>query len=156
MVEEIGKILTSRRQTLAVAESCTGGKLSGRFVTFSGVSSYYLGAVVSYSNSLKENILGVPQPLIKTVGAVSAPVVVEMARGVRDLTDADWSIAITGIAGPSGGTPDKPVGTVWFAVVGPGVERTICKLLKGDRNQIQEDAVNVAIELLNQTLRGEK
>ena len=90
------------------------------------------------------------------MGAVSAPVALEMARGVKALTDATWTLSVTGIAGPTGGTPAKPVGTVWFAVLGPGVERAEPKLFQGDRSQIQEAAVDYALELLNTTLKGEK
>ncbi len=155
MIENIGKILVSRGQTLALAESCTGGKISARIVETSGVSSFYLGSVVSYANSLKEDVLGVSPALLRTVGAVSQPVALEMARGVKSLTGATWTLSVTGIAGPSGGTQDKPVGTVWFGVIGPGVERAQRKLFTGDRSQIQEAAVNYAIELINTTLKGE-
>ncbi len=155
MIENIAKVLTARGQTLALAESCTGGKISARIVTNSGASSYYLGSVVSYANSLKEEILGVSPNLLRSVGAVSAPVALEMARGVKSLTGATWNLSVTGIAGPSGGTEAKPVGTVWFGLVGPGVERAEKKLFPGDRSQIQEAAVNFAMELLNKTLKGE-
>src|SRR5690606_25922480 len=121
MIENIAKTLVERGQTLAFAESCTGGKISARIVTNSGASSYYLGSVVSYANSIKEDVLGVSPNLLRSVGAVSAPVALEMARGVKELTGATWALSVTGIAGPSGGTEAKPVGTVWFGVLGPGV-----------------------------------
>lgn len=156
MIESIGKTLVSRGQTLALAESCTGGKISARIVTNAGASSYYLGSVVSYANSLKEEVLGVSPNLLRAVGAVSAPVALEMARGVKSLTGATWTLSVTGIAGPSGGTDAKPVGTVWFGLLGPGIERAECKLFQGARAQIQEAAVDYAVELLNKTLKGEK
>jgi len=156
MVEEVSKLLSSRGQTLALAESCTGGKLSGHFVTHAGVSSFYLGGVVSYSNAIKEKILGVSPSLLKTVGAVSSPVALEMARGVRALMGATWAVSTTGIAGPTGGTDTKPVGTVWFAVVGPGIESVQREVFEGDRGQIQDKAVKFAINFLTQNLKGER
>jgi len=155
-ISDIAKTLVSRGQTLALAESCTGGKISARIVTNSGASSYFLGSVVSYANSLKEEVLGVSPNLLRTLGAVSAPVAIEMARGAKALTDATWTLSVTGIAGPTGGTPEKPVGTVWFAVLGPGVERAVHKLFQGSREQIQEAAVDYGLELLTTTLKGEK
>ncbi len=155
MIEEIGSILTSRAQSLAFAESCTGGKISARIVTNAGASSYYLGSVIAYANSIKEDVLGVSPNLIRAMGAVSAPVALEMARGVQALTDSTWALSVTGIAGPTGGTEEKPVGTVWFGLVGPGIERAFCKLFQGSRERIQEDAVNFALETLKKTLKGE-
>jgi nicotinamide-nucleotide amidase len=155
MIEEIGKILVSRGQTLALAESCTGGKISARIVTNAGVSTYYLGSVIAYANSIKEDVLGVSPNLLRAVGAVSAPVALDMARGAQALTGATWTLSVTGIAGPTGGTDDKPVGTVWFGLVGPGIERAEHKLFQGARAQIQEDAVTYGLEILNKTLKGE-
>lgn len=155
MIDEIGQILKQRGQSLSLAESCTGGKISARIVTNAGASSYYLGAIVAYANTIKEEVLGVSSPLLKTMGAVSSPVALDMARGVKALTGSTWALSVTGIAGPTGGTKEKPVGTVWFAVVGPSIERVEKKLFQGDRGRIQEDAVNFAMELLNQTIKGE-
>lgn len=111
--------------------------------------------MVSYSNDLKKNILQVSESLLRTVGAVSSPVALEMARGLKTLTGADWTVSITGIAGPAGGTKDKPVGTVYFAVCGPGFERSQRKNFPGNRQQIQETAMKHSFELLTKSLKGE-
>lgn len=155
MILEATEILKKRSQTVAFAESCTGGLLSSVFTKQAGVSSLFLGSVVAYSNQLKKEILGVSEPLLRTVGAVSSPVALEMARGLKTLTGADWTVSITGIAGPTGGTKEKPIGTVYFGVCGPGFEQTQGKLFPGERQQIQEDAMKHAIQILTQSLKGE-
>lgn len=155
MILELIDLLKKRAQTVAFAESCTGGLVSSVFTKQAGVSALFLGSVVVYSNALKKKILGVSEPLLRTVGAVSSPVALEMARGLKTLTGADWTVSITGIAGPTGGTKEKPVGTVYFGVCGPGFEQTQKKLFPGDRQQIQEAAMNHAIQILTQSLKGE-
>ena len=116
---EVADLLTSRKATLAVAESCTGGALGSSFTEMAGASNYFLGGIVAYSNDLKRNILGVDAAAIERRGAVSQEVAVQMAEGARRVCGADYAIATTGIAGPAGGSPEKPVGTVWIAVAGP-------------------------------------
>ncbi|MCC6138517.1 MAG: CinA family protein [Bdellovibrionaceae bacterium] len=153
-MEQIIKTLEERGQTLFFAESCTGGKLSAAFVNIPGVSKVFLGSVVAYSNLMKENILGVKSATVKSLGAVSAPTALEMAHRARVLSAASWTISVTGIAGPSGGSVEKPVGTVFFAIVGPGIEEWAQCRFDGDRAQIQNKAVEYAIELLNKNLRG--
>ena len=111
--------LRRRGQTLAVAESCTGGGLGAELTAVPGSSDVLLGGVIAYSNAVKSKVLGVPEALLEQVGAVSDPVAEAMAEGVRRLTGSDWSMAITGIAGPGGGTESKPVGLVHLAVAGP-------------------------------------
>lgn len=111
----VGSLLKSKKSTLAVAESCTGGTISEMITANSGSSEYFLGGVVAYSNELKISLLGVDKNTLKTHGAVSQQVVESMAKGIRNVTGADYSIATSGIAGPTGGTPDKPVGTIWIA-----------------------------------------
>jgi PncC family amidohydrolase len=155
MIAEAISILQKRQQTVAFAESCTGGLVSATVTQTAGVSAVYLGSVVAYSNELKKNILGVPETLLRTVGAVSSPVALEMARGLKSLTGAAWTVSITGIAGPAGGTKEKPVGTVFFGLCGPGIEQTQKKLFPGDRQQIQESAMKYAIQILTQSLKGE-
>jgi PncC family amidohydrolase len=145
--------LRSRNQTIGFAESCTGGLLSARMAAEPGVSDIYLGAVVSYSYSAKESLLGVSRNVLRLEGAVSERVARQMAQGLRTQVKCDWSAAITGIAGPTGGTPDKPVGTVWFAVAGPGVELTAMKLFAGNRGEIQSQAADFAVELLLSALQ---
>lgn len=110
----IGKILRDMKKTLSVAESCTGGMISQKLVSIPGSSDYYLGGVCSYSNKEKINILGVKEETLKKYGAVSEATAIEMAEGVRKLTKSDYSISTTGIAGPDGGSPEKPVGLVWI------------------------------------------
>jgi len=111
--------LLERGQTLAVAESCTGGGLGAALAAVPGASSSWLGGVIAYANAVKQELLGVPAPLLERWGAVSDPVALAMAEGVRQRLGTDWAVAITGIAGPGGGTSEKPVGLVHVAVVGP-------------------------------------
>jgi nicotinamide-nucleotide amidase len=116
----VGKLLIERKETLALAESCTGGLISKQVVNVPGASNYFLGSVVSYSNSLKEKFLGVSEETLKTYGAVSKETALEMAIGIKTKTGATYGISTTGIAGPDGGTDEKPVGTVWIGFVGKG------------------------------------
>jgi len=119
----IGRMLIKSSQTLAVAESCTGGNIAHFITSNSGSSAYFKGGVVAYSNEIKSKLLEVPSEMIDTYGAVSQQVAESMAIGAQKVLNADFSIATTGIAGPDGGTAEKPVGTVWIAVAGPsGVE----------------------------------
>ncbi len=115
-----GRQLRESGKTFACAESCTGGHIAHLITAVAGASRYFLGGVVAYSNEVKINVLGVSADDLRTYGAVSEPVALQMAQGVRKLTGADYAVATTGIAGPDGGTADKPVGTVWIAVAGPG------------------------------------
>lgn len=155
MIEKLKKLMIDRGHTLSCAESCTGGGVSARLVAHPGVSSFYLGGIVAYANSLKENILQVPAELIRTEGAVSRSVALAMAHGALKQCQSTWAVSTTGIAGPTGGTKEKPVGTVCFGLVGPGIEFTAQKLFSGDRKQIQEQSVNYVIEILIQNLKGE-
>jgi nicotinamide-nucleotide amidase len=116
MEEVTGKLLEIRNKTLAVAESCTGGKISNLITSVPGCSKYFVGSVTAYSNNIKEQILNIKKESIIRHGAVSREVAEQMARGIRKLFGTDYSIATTGIAGPDGGTADKPVGTTWIAV----------------------------------------
>ena len=112
-------MLTRQGKKLAVAESCTGGYISHLITSVSGSSEYYNGSVTAYSNQIKESVLGVSKESLEKFGAVSEQVATEMVQGVKRVMNADYAIATTGIAGPTGGTEDKPVGTVWIAVSGP-------------------------------------
>ena len=113
-------LLRRRGATLAVAESCTGGALGAALAGVPGASDVFLGGVIAYANDVKRGVLGVPASQLEQFGAVSDPVAIAMADGVRALTHADWTIAVTGIAGPGGGSPEKPVGLVHLAIAGPG------------------------------------
>ncbi len=150
--EVLGNILLGRDLTLATAESCTGGGMGMGITSVPGSSRWYLGGVVSYSNSLKTSILGVSAGTLMEHGAVSGPVALEMVRGVRALTGAHCAVAVTGIAGPGGGTPEKPVGTVWTAAVCPDGERTDPWRLGGDRISIREGASARALGTLFEML----
>lgn len=142
--------------TLGFAESCTGGLLSSLMTSQAGISKYFKGTVVSYSGEIKHSLLGVPKHLMKTLGEVSQPVAKHMAKGARRSLNCDWSVAITGIAGPSGGTPEKPVGTVCFAVSGPGYEYVERCLIEGsDRVAIQQGSALKALELLKNALAAQ-
>ena len=105
--------------TVATAESCTGGNIAHMITLVPGASAYFLGGVVAYSNEVKKNILGVQANDLETYGAVSEPVARQMAEGVRKITGADYAVSTTGVAGPDGGSQEKPVGTIWMAVAGP-------------------------------------
>lgn len=149
----VAKMLIARGETLAAAESCTGGTISAKFTAMSGASEYYWGGVVSYDNSVKENVLGVSRHNLDTYGAVSEQVARQMAEGVRRVCGTTYGIATTGIAGPTGGTPDKPVGTVWMAVATP--TKTIAKVVQHGKIRAVniERAATAAINLLRLELQ---
>jgi competence/damage-inducible protein CinA-like protein len=141
-----------RGLTIAVAESCTGGLLGARLTAVPGSSDVVLGGVIAYSNSVKHDLLGVREESLQEHGAVSEPVVLEMAAGARRATGATIGMAITGVAGPSGGTPDKPVGTVWIAVDVDGVAEARLHKLWGDRDEIRQRSAQWTMELLRHRL----
>ena len=153
--EQVHRMLIERRATLATAESCTGGTIASRFTALAGASAYLLCGVVSYSNASKAQVLGVDAALIERHGAVSEPVARQMAEGVRRIAGADYAVATTGIAGPTGGSAEKPVGTVWFAVATPTRTLAVCKQCGSDRGQIIDRAAAFAITLLRDTLAKE-
>jgi PncC family amidohydrolase len=148
-VQLVFKKLLEKKQTLGLAESCTGGKLSSLFVDVPGISSIYQGSIVSYSYQAKQDLLSVRSETLQQHGAVSQAVAEQMAVGAQKSLCADWTIAITGVAGPGGGTLEKPVGTVWICVAGPGdlIDSRVFKF-SGDRLQIQNAALSAALEML--------
>ena len=150
--QHVHRILTERGQTLAIAESCTGGAIASKFTAMAGASNYLLGGVVAYSNEVKESMLGVDPVSIACFGAVSEVVALEMAEGVRRTTGADYAIATTGIAGPGGGSKHKPVGTVWMAIATPEGSRAVMRNSGTDRGQIISRASAYAIEMLYEEL----
>lgn len=152
MEQHIHRLLTEQGKTLAIAESCTGGAIASKFTAMAGASEYLLGGVVAYSNDVKCNTLGVNRDDIECFGAVSEVVALEMAEGVRRITGADYAIATTGIAGPTGGSKHKPVGTVWMAVATPMGSRAIMRNSGTDRGQIISRASAYAIEMLYEEL----
>ncbi len=148
----IGQLLRSLGKTLSVAESCTGGLISQLITSVPGSSDYYLGSVTSYANSVKENVLGVPAEIIEKYGAVSSECVAAMAEGVRRLTGSDFSVATSGIAGPGGGTPDKPVGLVWIGVSSPAGTVTSSYNSRSDRARNIERFASAALDLLRREI----
>ncbi|MCB0773932.1 MAG: CinA family protein, partial [Flavobacteriales bacterium] len=150
--EAIGERLKQLGQTLAVAESCTGGFLSHLITTVPGSSTYYIGGVVSYANAVKMEELGIPGDMLALDGAVSRPVAERMAEGVRAALKSDWAVATTGIAGPGGGTPGKPVGTVWIAVAGPGGTVSAKSIFTGSRKLVITRASIAALNMLRKQL----
>lgn len=148
LVLQLGRILMDKGWMLAVAESCTGGLVSSSLTDIPGSSAWFAGGVVAYSNEAKRNILGVPQSVLETKGAVSGEAVQAMAKGVAGVFRADVAVATSGIAGPDGGTPQKPVGTVWMAWEGPfGLEITRHHFT-GERLEIKAQAVRTAVATL--------
>lgn len=145
-------LLRERSATVAVAESCTGGSLGARLTSLAGSSEYFLGGVLSYADDLKVRLLGVPADLLDRYGAVSAPVAEAMAGGCRERTGADYALAVTGIAGPDGGSLDKPVGLVFVACAGPRGTAVTEQRLAGDRNAVRAQSVVAALHLLRTTL----
>jgi nicotinamide-nucleotide amidase len=150
--EVVARGLTAAGQTVAVAESCTGGGLGARLTARPGSSAYVLGGVISYADAVKRDLLGVDPQLLAREGAVSAPVAVEMATGVRRLTGSDWSLSVTGVAGPGGGSAQKPVGLVYVGIAGPDGASASEHRLRGDRQRIRERAAAVALHVLRLAL----
>jgi nicotinamide-nucleotide amidase len=152
----LGVLGTLGRQgrTLAVAESCTGGGLGAALTTVPGSSHVFMGGVIAYSNSVKIELLGVSPAVLETQGAVSRDTAAAMAIGVRHATGSDWGIAVTGIAGPGGGNPDRPVGTVWIGASGPGQLAAMCEryLFPGGRAEIRASAIHAALDLLSRAV----
>lgn len=148
LVEKVVERLRERGETVAFAESCTGGLVSSMFTALPGVSDVFVGSIVAYSNSVKMDLLDVPQSLLKVVGAVSLPVAKRMAHGVRTRLRTTWSLSITGIAGPGGGSVGKPVGTVCFGLSGPTLEVVDQQLFGGDRRAIQKASAEYALTML--------
>ncbi|MEW6235303.1 MAG: competence/damage-inducible protein A [Candidatus Omnitrophota bacterium] len=151
--EKTGGLLAHRGETLCVAESCTGGLLGAQIVSVPGSSDYFLGGVIAYGNSAKQNLLGVRGDTLQNFGAVSRETACEMALGAIQRFSADWSAAITGIAGPSGGTPQKPVGTVWIAAAHKnGAVYPFCVQFPPGRQTIRQRSVVYALDQLRRLL----
>ena len=154
MPQTLAGLLWERGATLSLAESCSGGRAAHLATSVPGSSRYLLLAVVAYGNASKERVLGVPSDLLKEHGAVSAEVAVAMAQGVRKLAGSDWAASVTGIAGPEGGTPEKPVGLVHFAVAGPSAVIAHERHFNGfSREQIQDLAAHTCLMLLIRRLK---
>jgi PncC family amidohydrolase len=146
--QRLHDVLVDREKTLATAESATGGLLGDRITGVPGSSTYYLGGVIAYANDVKEHLLGVPKEIMVEHGAVSEQTAIEMARGARKVTNADYGLSITGIAGPGGGSAEKPVGLTWVAVSGSEGDHAEKYIYSGDREQNKHAAVDSVLELL--------
>ncbi len=146
LVQSIQQLCISQKWTLSLAESCTGGHLAARLTRIPGCSHYFLGSVVAYSNALKIELLNVDAHTLGQYGAVSGPVVRQMAQGVLKLTNSHYSLAVSGIAGPEGGSLQKPVGTIWAAMATRGEEPLISDFyLAGTREEIIEKSVDLLL-----------
>jgi PncC family amidohydrolase len=149
----VGELLRSQKLTLSVAESCTGGLLGHLLTNVPGSSDYFIGGVVAYSYQAKEQILGVRRETLDKFGAVSEQTALEMATGARRLFLSDLAVSVTGVAGPGGGTPDKPVGLVYIALAAP--DRQVCQgyVWDGDRAGNKAYSAQAALEMLLNHLR---
>ena len=146
--QSLGKILEHKNMTLAVAESCTGGMVGGMITAVPGSSRYFVGGVIAYDDRIKRSVLGVPGSLLRRYGAVSVQTVIAMARGVKRIFKTDCAIAVSGIAGPGGGTKEKPVGLV---VIGAAVKKNVRVSeirIKGNRQQVRRKTVEESLKLL--------
>jgi nicotinamide-nucleotide amidase len=151
--EVVGALLKQSGRTVSTAESCTGGYIAHRITSVPGSSAWFTGSIVAYDNRVKINQLGVKEQTLASSGAVSREVVEEMAAGVKLLLETDFAVAVSGVAGPDGGTPEKPVGTIWIALASPGGRIASRKFLFGDdrqRNILR--SANAALALLYQEL----
>ena len=145
LAQAVGQALTARGWLLGCAESCTGGLLASILTDAAGASAWFGGGVVAYANSVKRDVLGVSQAVLDAKGAVSREAVLAMAKGARGVLGVDVAVAVSGIAGPSGGTPQKPVGTVWMAWEGPDVVAVKRFQFAGDRLAVKRLAVREAM-----------
>lgn len=144
----VSELLWRHKLTLGCGESCTGGLIGHRLTNVPGSSAYFIGSIVAYAYEAKEGLLGVPHDVLVRDGAVSEAVVLAMARGVRQALHADISVAVTGIAGPGGATPNKPVGLTYIGLVAPGVERVRRNVWTGDRVANKEQSADAVLRLL--------
>ncbi len=145
---EIGNLLKEKNLTISCAESCTGGLLTDRLTNVAGSSAYVKGAVVAYANEIKINVLRVNAETVKNFGAVSEQTAKEMAENVRQILNTNIGVSITGIAGPGGGTPEKPVGTVFIGISGDKGDKVEKFQFNGSRTEIKEKTVEAALVLI--------
>ena len=150
----VGQLLLEKGYTIACAESCTGGLLTSCLTDVAGSSAYVKGSVVSYTNEVKHGVLGVSQKLLDTVGAVSSEVAAEMAEGVRRVIGSDIGVSVTGLAGPGGGTAEKPVGLVFIGISGSSGTNVIKCIFKGSRVEVKQQAAQRALQLIAEYING--
>ncbi|MFR8331908.1 MAG: CinA family protein [Oscillospiraceae bacterium] len=154
LASEVLAALEARNWSLATAESCTGGGVGQALTAVPGSSKTYRGGIISYTNSVKSRFLGVPETLLRELGAVSGPVAEAMARGAREAVSADVAVSTTGLAGPGGDEFGNPVGTVWIYRAWPGGVKSVLCRFQGNRDEIREAACCRALELLLEGLQG--
>ena len=148
LAAQLGEALRQRGQRIATVESCTGGLIAGALTTIAGSSDWFGFGWVSYANEAKQQMLDVRAETLMAHGAVSGQTVREMAEGARRHSGADWAIAVSGIAGPGGGSRDKPVGLVWFGLAGPDGVKAFSEVFAGDRDAVRQHTVNTALTQL--------
>ena len=148
VAEKLVELLKARGLTCATAESCTGGGVGSAITGVAGSSAVFAGGIISYSNEVKREVLGVKAETLETVGAVSAETAGQMAEGARRLLKVDLAVSLTGIAGPDGGSAEKPVGLVWFGLATKDGVRTEKAIFRGDRAKVREQAVTHALGML--------
>ena len=153
IVEKIIQNLTEQNQTITFAESCTGGRIAVAFTAISGASNVLNGSCVTYSNEIKHKWLGVENDILEEFGAVSEECVIQMLDGIQKMAQSDYAIAVSGIAGPTGGTEFKPVGTVYIGLLTPTSKEIFHCHFKGSRVEVQEQSTSFAIEKLAKTLK---
>jgi PncC family amidohydrolase len=153
--QKLGKVLTKREMTLAVAESCTGGMVGGMITAAPGSSRYFAGGVIAYDDRIKRRILKVPGSLLRRQGAVSGQTAIAMARGVKRIFKTDCAIAVSGVAGPGGGTKEKPVGLVVIGVAVKNSVRVSEIRVKGNRQQVRRKTVEESLKLLISLIKQE-
>ena len=152
LLQEVTQQLAQRGETITCAESCTGGLLAAALTRLPGSSAWFETGFVTYSNEAKQRLLGVSADSLRQYGAVSEAVVHEMAAGARQAADADYALSISGIAGPDGGSPEKPVGTVCFGLADRQTTYARTTRFSGNRDEIRRQAVDFALAFLNETL----
>ncbi len=155
LAERLGEALSQRRWTISTVESCTAGGLAYRITEVPGASAYFLGGVIAYDNRVKVEWVGVPQRVFDERGAVSREAAATMSEKGRARFGTDLCVAITGIAGPGGGTPEKPVGTVFVSASGPAATRTERFHFDGNRERVRERAVDAALEMALELLAAD-
>ena len=148
VAEELVELLKANGLTCATAESCTGGGVGSAITAVPGSSAVFAGGIISYANDVNERVLGVPADTLATVGAVSSETAAQMAKGARELLRVDLAVSLTGIAGPDGGSAEKPVGLVWFGLATPSGVRTEKAIFRGDRARVRAQAVTHALGML--------
>ena len=156
LAEQLVRAARGKGLWLATAESCTGGLVSGALTSVPGASEVFLGGVVSYAVRVKREVLGVPEEVLESAGPVSAECAAAMAEGARRRLGADVAVSVTGVAGPGGGTAEKPVGLVWFGLAAAGGTRTERRVFGGGRNEVRRQAVGFALELMFGAVEGGK